>query len=500
MWDCETSAWSYCVTKTSSLDPGWVLPPMHSAAFALLGSRLYVFGGITQKGQHLDAMIMLDMVTREWSKVPNTTPAPRSRWGSTLVAHEGLLYLYGGFGEAFFSDLWCFDPANNTWTEISPLGSPAPRHYHTAVVFNNQMFIIGGFRGSTFTADIWAYEFTANRWLKLAGTNKLSNRRGHSCVVLPQRNSCIVFGGRDDRTRLNDLLEFKFEDASYSPWRCSGDIPLTRIFHAAFLFNNSMFTFGGLDVYNTNDILEYVIEPDSKLPNFKRGLCIDYSALWKSTNLADVKFQFSPTSAEDTEPTIIHAHKIILFSASEHFRRLFQTGMRESTETVINIEDMSASTFEEVLHFIYTGRPHKLTAGNVLDLLVAADKFLLSDFTEYLEKALSYVLSEDNINNILTLSATLPTTKKTFQGCIAFIRSHITSSALPNCKRSLKKIDPELCKELAALHKQEVEKEEARRILQEEFMRVATAKSLAAANAKRNNAPPSPSSSNASPK
>jgi hypothetical protein len=456
---------------------------MHSAAFTLLGSTLYVFGGITQKGQHLNSLISLDLDTHQWSMITPNGLCPRSRWGSSLVAHEGSIYLFGGFGDSFFSDLWKFDPTNDTWTEIQPLGVPPPRHYHTAVVWEAQLYIIGGYRGSTFTSDIWSYEFATNRWLKLAGTNLLSNRRGHSCVVLPLRRSCIVFGGRDDKRRLNDVIEFKFDDSSWSVLRSSGDVPDSRVFHAAFLFCNSMFSFGGLNIYNTNDILEYVLEPDSTRPNFKAGLRIDYSALWKSESMSDVKFVFPPASSSNSNPIHIPAHKVILFSASEHFRRLFATGMRESTDATINIDDMNAETFSEVLHFIYTGSLHKLTTENVLDLLVAADKFLITDLTLYLERALAYILGLDNINNILTLTSTLPSAQNTFQRCLAYIRAHITGPALSKCKRSLKKIDPALYKELKAIHKEEFDKETTRRLQQEEFLRVAKAKATAAAQA-----------------
>lgn len=464
VYDCEASSWAYFSTRNASSVPaGWLLPPMHSAAHCLLGDTLYAFGGITQKGQHLGAMVMLDMKTAQWT-TQTFVGGPRSRWGSSLVEYSGSLYLFAGFGDSFYSDLWRFDPTSGTWTELQPLGVPPPRHYHSAVVWKDHMYIIGGYRGSTFTADVWSYDFVANRWLRVAGTSTLSNRRGHTCVVLPHRSSCIVFGGRDDKRRLNDILEFKFEDASFQVLRSAGQIPDSRVFHASFLFQNSLLSFGGLNVYNTNDILEYVLEPtETKATQIARGSRIDYSPLWKSQIMADVTFQFPSTDPTTSDKQVtIPAHKVILYAASEHFRRLFNSGMRESTDGIILITDTSPETFEEVLHFIYTGTLHRLTTGNVLDLLIAADKYLLLELVELLEKALGYILSNDNVASILSLTSTIPSATSTYNRCIAFLRAHILSPSFSKCKKFLKKHDRALYDELTTLHDQEEEKERKR--------------------------------------
>ena len=444
---------------------------MHSAAYCLVGDALFAFGGITQKGQHLGAMVMLHMPSAQWST--QTLPAgPRSRWGSTLVEYSGSLYMFGGFGDTFYSDLWRFDPTTSTWTELQPLGVPPPRHYHSAIVWNGHMYIIGGYRGSTFTADIWSYDFASNRWLRIGGSSVLSNRRGHTCALIPQRGTCIIFGGRDDKRRLNDIIEFKFEDATFQVLRNAGQLPDSRVFHASFLFKGSLFSFGGLNVYNTNDILEYVLEPEQKSTSqMPKGSRIDYSPLWKSQLMADVTFQFHSKSVTDTssetEATIINtttipAHKVILYSASEHFRMLFNSGMKESTDGVITIEDTTAEVFEEVLHFIYTGTLNRLTTGNVLDLLVAADKYLIFELTELLERALAFILSSDNVASILSLTASIPSAKMTYNRCIAFLRAHILSPSFSKCKKTLKKHDRQVYDELVALHDQEEEKERKR--------------------------------------
>lgn len=110
IYDCETSHWSWFNTKTTQV--GWQLPALHSAASCLYGSRLYAFGGITQKGQHLKGLMELDLENGEWTaRVDEQGPA--SRWGASLVSYKDQLYLFGGFGDTFYNDLWKFHPSNN---------------------------------------------------------------------------------------------------------------------------------------------------------------------------------------------------------------------------------------------------------------------------------------------------------------------------------------------------------------------------------------------------
>lgn len=49
----------------------------------------------------------------------------------------------------------------------------------------------------------------------------------------------------------------------------------------------------------------------------------------------------------------LKAHKCILASRCTFFASMFSVGMRESQESIITVQDISASTFKKLLEFIY---------------------------------------------------------------------------------------------------------------------------------------------------
>ena len=50
----------------------------------------------------------------------------------------------------------------------------------------------------------------------------------------------------------------------------------------------------------------------------------------------------------------IKAHKCILASRCSFFESMFTVGMRESQESIITVQDISAFTFKKLLEFIYS--------------------------------------------------------------------------------------------------------------------------------------------------
>lgn len=429
----------------------------------------------------------------------------------------------------FFSCL--LDPsADGTqprWEQLQPAGTPPPRHYHCAVVFGDRMYIFGGYRGSTFTADIWAYEFLTNRWVRIDGLSPLSNRRGASCVLLPHRRSCAIMGGRDDKRRLNDLIEFKFDDHNWSALRNVGDPPQSRVFHSGFLHDRSLYFFGGLNIYNTNDMLEYVLEPllmptprsspsltsssldppSSRGDHPKRsgkliyypektygGARIDFSSLVFSNTFSDVTFVVKHTIDDVTKEDKIYGHRCILYAASPHFKRLFDSAMKEASDGIIEISDLAPEILREILHFIYTGRLIRLTTENVAEVLQAADKFLIYELVELIITSLSLIITRDNITHIITLSSSVPSASEGLLiQCINFLASDPLQPNFIDALNLIEDLDGESHIRLKKIHETEKARVQQReRIL---AARKALADETTAASAERAAASSTPSSS-----
>jgi RCC1 and BTB domain-containing protein len=72
----------------------------------------------------------------------------------------------------------------------------------------------------------------------------------------------------------------------------------------------------------------------------------------------------------------IHAHRAILSQRCEHFAAMFRSGMRESTERVIPIPNISRQAFLQLLEYLYTDSV-KIELELSVELYIAADLYHL---------------------------------------------------------------------------------------------------------------------------
>ncbi|KAM4642663.1 actin-binding protein IPP [Discoglossus pictus] len=74
-------------------------------------------------------------------------------------------------------------------------------------------------------------------------------------------------------------------------------------------------------------------------------------------------------------------HKLVLAASSPYFAALLASGMKESSDDVVQIQGVDSSSFELLLDFIYTGSVNISTA-NVQELMTAADMLQLSQVVD----------------------------------------------------------------------------------------------------------------------
>jgi len=77
-----------------------------------------------------------------------------------------------------------------------------------------------------------------------------------------------------------------------------------------------------------------------------------FKSLLFSENHSDIRFYFKATDE------YIHAHKAILSARSQYFNAMFrrESGMKESKNSVIEINDYGKDIFSLMLEFIYSNR------------------------------------------------------------------------------------------------------------------------------------------------
>ncbi len=99
----------------------------------------------------------------------------------------------------FLNDTWAYDPAANTWTELSPSGNLPPARGQSAMAYDpaaHRMIMFGGWNLDTDFNDTWAYDPAANTWTELNPSGTLPPARsGHDLVYDSSRGLLIMFGG-----------------------------------------------------------------------------------------------------------------------------------------------------------------------------------------------------------------------------------------------------------------------------------------------------------------
>jgi len=77
---------------------------------------------------------------------------------------------------------------------------------------------------------------------------------------------------------------------------------------------------------------------------------------------------------------------------------MLSVGMKESQEQVITVQDVQPSIFRAMLHFIYTDELGKFESPDqVVELMVAANKYGLERLKRLCEKQLVQVIDLDNV-------------------------------------------------------------------------------------------------------
>lgn len=192
----------------------------HSMAYLEPDRQTLLFGG-SAAGNDLWAF---DSRKATWAEVQIAGARPPSRAGASFVydpLHERA-YLFGGLGDGMLRDLWSYDPAANTWKELSPAGPlPTPRMSASMVAFEGKLVLFGGktevrlppARGGPFEdvlGDTWVYDPDSNAWTQLDISGP--SPRAHAAMAYhrPTRQA-ILYGGYGADGYLGDTWTFELD-------------------------------------------------------------------------------------------------------------------------------------------------------------------------------------------------------------------------------------------------------------------------------------------------
>jgi len=150
-----------------------------------------------------------------WTRVDPGAVKPPGRVDAAVAyaANVHKVVLFGGlgrFGSSLCprSDTWIFNPAQRTWTNVTPANSPSARQAH-AMVYDDNTHRIVLFGGHQFRcgisipenrgprlADTWLYDPTANTWMNVTYSGGPQPRSDAGLAYVPELSASVLFGGQ----------------------------------------------------------------------------------------------------------------------------------------------------------------------------------------------------------------------------------------------------------------------------------------------------------------
>ncbi|MFT3784992.1 MAG: kelch repeat-containing protein [Tepidisphaeraceae bacterium] len=163
-YDTQTNTWSTLPSLPAARGSG---------RLAMVGRKLYYFGGSTASRADVADMWSLDLdnTAAGWT-TRASMPAPRNHFGSAVV--NGMIYAVAGqtlqdANSVFHNEVYRYDPTSNAWTTVAPIVSPARSHANASTfTHNGRIYVMGGEAANGVAlADVDVYNPATNSWSSL---------------------------------------------------------------------------------------------------------------------------------------------------------------------------------------------------------------------------------------------------------------------------------------------------------------------------------------------
>jgi len=230
VYDPATNKW----TKLGTLPVG--MAETHLGA-TTDGTYMYFAGGLAGDYQNTDPpQVTKDQVYRydpaanTWTQIA-TLPAPRGAGGLALVGRE--LHYIGGFPEDNFSNPgthWVYNLDTKAWTTAPSM--PDPKDHFSTVVLNGQIYCLGGEHGHHELHDqsvtAHRYDPVTQTWTTLA--NAPTPKSHDEGATFVSDGKIIMAGGQIDTS--NAIQQPTNQVVAYDPttdrWSTIGALPAAR--------------------------------------------------------------------------------------------------------------------------------------------------------------------------------------------------------------------------------------------------------------------------------
>jgi hypothetical protein len=264
--------------------------------FDPVGKQALLFGGMDATGIKND-LWKFDVTQDTWTALSPASPPSARCWHSLVLdSVNRTLLLFGGTHDSLtaLNDLWKYDIAQGTWTQLSPTGGPPAVRVNHAACYNSVdqvMLISFGWDFSTLYSDVWVYSVASNVWTNptYSGGTRAA-RVGGSMIFEPNTSLSYYFGGLSSGPTFYDNVYWFSTDATGSNY--GWEYSLTagtqgRVYQSMILdpLSKSFISYGGSLGSQVIDLLEYGLI-ESQVIRYESGSGIrqDHSACFDTEN------------------------------------------------------------------------------------------------------------------------------------------------------------------------------------------------------------------------
>jgi len=234
----------------SAISNQWAVPnlpngrALHTAVWT--GNEMIIWGGSDFEAQIAGGVY--NPATDTWQL---TTPvnAPQGRFGHSAVWTGSDMIIWGGYANQITNLGKRYDPLQDKWTDMSLVNAPTVRDGHTTIWTGEKMIIWGGrdrYDGFDSTREGGIYDPATDSWTPISLVGSPAARHNHSAVWTG--DEMIVWGGRSDvdgqvTSNLNTGARF---DPDNNNWTAIADNPFTsRVDQSAIWDGSQMLIWAG---------------------------------------------------------------------------------------------------------------------------------------------------------------------------------------------------------------------------------------------------------------
>jgi hypothetical protein len=220
---CASSACTPRWVRTADPLAGFVA--RERAAYTAMGSKVFIWGGLSATSAYLADGATYDPDTDTWAAIGATGAPPSARVAATAVWTGSVVVVWGG-GNAS-SDLSSgsrYDPLTNSWTAITTVGAPTGRRGSYGFWTGSRVLIWGGVdRNGNASSAGALYDPVNDKWTTFSTTNAPTVRNDPTVAWLG--SVLAVYGGDLGASYSSKIFLY---NPGTNAWSNGVDGPLTR--------------------------------------------------------------------------------------------------------------------------------------------------------------------------------------------------------------------------------------------------------------------------------